>query len=182
MDKVSPKPVLIGHSMGGFLTLKILESTRLPAAVLLASVPSVGTLPFLVRMFRRHFRAWVRVFATNSCAIAEPAMARDMFLSADTEIDVQDLHGKLVAESMSIAMELTFLNKSRPERVASPTFVIAAENDACFTVREQENLAKALNAKYEVLPGTAHNIMMEPNWRQTADRIDAWITQDLGLP
>ena len=139
-------------------------------------------MPFLGRLFRRHFWATIRMFATNKSVMASPAMARDMFLSADTEIDVQEFHGKLVAESMSVAVELSFLIKSKPEQVVSPTFVIAAENDACFSVGEQQRLAKALNARYELLPGIAHNIMIEPKWRETADMIDTWITQDLGLP
>jgi len=168
--------------MGGFLTLKYLESNPLPAAVLLASVPQVGVLPFTVRMYRRHFWASVRGFVTNSNVMASPEMARDMFLSADTGIDVPEFHGKLVAESMLVARELSFWNKSKPRKVVSPTFVIAAENDVGFSVREQERLASALNAKYVLLTGTAHNIMMEPKWREAADMIDTWITRDLGLP
>ncbi len=182
IEKVSPRPVLVGHSMGGFLTLRYLESHPLPAAVLVASVPHGGVLPFMGRMFRRHFRASVRMFATNHCVMATPEMARDMFLSADTGIDLEAFHGRLCAESMWVAMELTFRPGARPERVTSPTFVLAAERDACFSIREQEGLAKVLNAKYELLTGTAHNIMMEPKWREAADRIDAWITKDLGLP
>ena len=114
--------------------------------------------------------------------MASPEMARDMFLSADTEIDVQAFHGKLMAESMSVAAELSFWNKSKPQKIDSPTFVIAADNDVCFSVREQERLATALNAKYVLMTGTAHNIMMEPKWREAADMIDTWITKDLGLP
>jgi len=182
IDKVSTNPILVGHSMGGFLTLKYLESNPLPAAVLLASVPQVGVLPFTVRMYRRHFWASVRGFVTNSNVMASPEMARDMFLSADTGIDVPEFHGKLVAESMLVARELSFWNKSKPRKVVSPTFVIAAENDVGFSVREQERLASALNAKYVLLTGTAHNIMMEPKWREAADMIDTWITRDLGLP
>lgn len=181
IGKVTPKPVLMGHSMGGFLTLKYLESNRLPAAVLIASLPQIGALPFMGRLFRRHFRATLRMFATRRAAFDSPAMVRDMFLSADAEIDAEELHGKLVAESLFVATEICLWLRSKPEAVTTPTFVIAGEKDACFTVREQESLAKALKARYELLPGTAHNIMIEPNWRETADMIDTWMTTDLGL-
>jgi pimeloyl-ACP methyl ester carboxylesterase len=182
IDKVSPRPVLVGHSLGGFLTLKYLESNHLPAGVLIASIPQVGILPFMGRMFRRHFWASARMFATIKSVMAGPAMARDMFLSVDTQIDIQEFYGKLVPESMLVATQLSLWLKSKPEAIASPTFVIAGENDVCFSVEEQESLAKALNARYDLLPATAHNIMIEPRWREAADRIDAWITKDLGLP
>ena len=42
--------------------------------------------------------------------------------------------------------------------------------------------AEALNAKLIVFPGQAHNLMMEPGWQQVADTIDAWVTNELGLP
>ena len=48
------RPVLVGHSMGGFVVQKYLESHDAPAAVLLASAPVNGIAGFLLRRFRRH--------------------------------------------------------------------------------------------------------------------------------
>ena len=41
-------PVVIGHSMGGFVVQKYLESHDAPAAVLVASVPPSGITKFLL--------------------------------------------------------------------------------------------------------------------------------------
>ena len=43
-------PVVIGHSMGGFLTQKYLETHDAPAAVLLASNPHFGLWPTFLRI------------------------------------------------------------------------------------------------------------------------------------
>lgn len=43
-------PVLVGHSMGGFVTQKYLETNDAPAAVLLASAPPGGILGDSLRM------------------------------------------------------------------------------------------------------------------------------------
>src|SRR5512144_1553366 len=44
VDGLGTPPVLIAHSMGGYITQKYLESYTLPAAVLLSSLPTVGIL------------------------------------------------------------------------------------------------------------------------------------------
>src|ERR1700721_1001285 len=42
VDSLPATPILIGHSMGGFVVQKYLERSRVPLAVLLASVPPTG--------------------------------------------------------------------------------------------------------------------------------------------
>jgi pimeloyl-ACP methyl ester carboxylesterase len=46
-------PVVIGHSMGGFVVQKYLETHQAPAGVLLASIPPKGIGPFLMRWTKR---------------------------------------------------------------------------------------------------------------------------------
>lgn len=41
-DELGGQPVLVGHSVGGFLVQKYLESRGVPAGVLLASTPPQG--------------------------------------------------------------------------------------------------------------------------------------------
>jgi pimeloyl-ACP methyl ester carboxylesterase len=43
-DSLGSQPVLIGHSMGGFIVQKYLAKRRAPAAVLMASIPPQGVL------------------------------------------------------------------------------------------------------------------------------------------
>jgi pimeloyl-ACP methyl ester carboxylesterase len=48
------EPVVIGHSMGGFVVQKYLEKHSAPAGVLLASVPVSGASRVLLRIIGRH--------------------------------------------------------------------------------------------------------------------------------
>jgi len=45
LDRFGEAPVLIGHSMGGYVVQKIVEEVDLPAYVLMASVPPSGLIP-----------------------------------------------------------------------------------------------------------------------------------------
>ncbi|HYN38889.1 MAG TPA: alpha/beta fold hydrolase, partial [Rhodospirillales bacterium] len=50
LAEISPAPVLIGHSLGGMIVQKLLHSTTVPAAVLMASAPPHGTVGTLFGM------------------------------------------------------------------------------------------------------------------------------------
>lgn len=45
-------PVLVGHSMGGYVVQKYLETNHAPAGVLLASVPRKGAVPLILRWIK----------------------------------------------------------------------------------------------------------------------------------
>ena len=58
-----PSPVLIAHSMGGYVVQKYLESHNAPAGVLLTSAPTTGIIGFLLRWLRRHPASTLRALA-----------------------------------------------------------------------------------------------------------------------
>jgi pimeloyl-ACP methyl ester carboxylesterase len=53
-------PVLVGHSLGGLVVQKHLEGNFAPAAALMASIPTGGTIGAVARLFGRHSRAWLK--------------------------------------------------------------------------------------------------------------------------
>jgi pimeloyl-ACP methyl ester carboxylesterase len=59
-------PILIGHSMGGFIIQKYLEDHDAPAAVLLSSPSPAGLLPTAIRSARRQPWAFAKVNLTLS--------------------------------------------------------------------------------------------------------------------
>jgi pimeloyl-ACP methyl ester carboxylesterase len=85
-DKLGDHPVLIGHSLGGFVVQRYLENHRAPAAVLVASVPPQGVLGMGFRVWRRHPLISIRSFAGGTLLefIDTPALTRDYLFCADT--------------------------------------------------------------------------------------------------
>jgi alpha-beta hydrolase superfamily lysophospholipase len=43
--------------------------------------------------------------------------------------------------------------------------------------REVEATARAYNTQAEIIPGVAHNSMLEEGWQRVADRILAWLNE-----
>src|SRR5262245_468642 len=54
VEAISPRPVVIGHSLGGYVTQLYLTEQELAGAVLLCSTPPNGVLPYILRFVRRH--------------------------------------------------------------------------------------------------------------------------------
>lgn len=78
-------PILIGHSMGGFIVQKYLEDHDAPAAVLLSSASPGGLLPTAIRTARRQPWAFAKVNLTMSLLpmIATPKLVGEAFFSQD---------------------------------------------------------------------------------------------------
>lgn len=182
IETIFPKPVVIGHSLGGAILQKYLENHSLPGAVLLASLPSAGMFPMTLRLLRRHP---VSIFAgvlklDLSHWVRTPEIAQDLFLNSKTEIDIVAFREQLVRETIN-ALPLMFpfakVNSNK-----SPVLVITGEKDVVFTINEENATAVKYGAKNIVINGQAHNLMMESAWQQVADVIDNWITDELKLP
>src|SRR5262245_30514817 len=82
--RLPSSPVLIGHSMGGFIIQKYLEDHDAPGAVLLSSPSPTGLLPTVLRIAGRRPFVFARTNVTLSLetVIATPQLAREAFFSA----------------------------------------------------------------------------------------------------
>ena len=66
VQQLPSPPILIGHSMGGFIIQKYLEDHDAPAAVLLSSASPAGLLPTAIRTARRQPWVFAKVNLTLS--------------------------------------------------------------------------------------------------------------------
>ena len=129
-------PVVVGHSMGGFVVQKYLESSAAPAAVLMASVPPQGAFGFLTRQIRRHPWVAMRALATGKLVrmFNTPERARECFFSAHTpESEVLRCLARLQDESARVPIDMTLRSLPRTKRVRAPMLVLGAEDDASTT-------------------------------------------------
>lgn len=178
INSMSAPPILIGHSMGGYVVQKYLESHTAPAGVLLASIPTVGILGMLTRMLKRHPISTLKaVLLLNTWYfVSTPSIAKDYFFSDDfPQEKFVEYYANIQTESFRLALEALFLNLPHPKKVTSPLLVMGAENDRVFTVSEEQKTARAYNTKIITYPGMAHDMMLERDWRAVADQILSWL-------
>jgi pimeloyl-ACP methyl ester carboxylesterase len=178
-DTFPAPPVIIGHSMGGLIVQKYLESHDAPAAVLMTSIPPRGNLGNALRWMRRHPSHFVKMTVTGKALpyINAPQLARERFFSPHTpEADVCKYAARLQEDSSRIGIDGLLLRLPRPKRVTVPLLVLGAEEDGAHTREEILATARAYGTEAEFFPDMGHNMMLEPGWAAVAERIDAWLS------
>ena len=178
VKSLSPSPVLIAHSMGGYVVQKYLESHTAPAAVLLASIPTVGIFGMLLRMLRRHPASTLKALLLLNpwYFVSTPALAKDYLFSDDYPDEMfLEYYPHIQSESFRMAVEAAFLKLPRPQKIKTPLLILGAKNDRVFTVAEQRKTARAYNTEAILYPSMAHDMMLERGWRLVADQILSWL-------
>ncbi|WP_425312085.1 alpha/beta hydrolase [Mycobacterium asiaticum] len=182
-DQLGGRPVLIGHSTGGFVTQKYLENRDAPAAVLLASTPTRGIFPSAVRVWRKE--PWISVRA-NGIGQAHgifntPRLARQFLFSPTTpETLVEEGARRVEPDSLRAVFFDQAVRLPRPRRVSTPMLVLGGEHDGLISNAEVRATARRYRTEAEIFPGMGHMLMLEPGWPQVAERIHNWLS-DRGL-
>lgn len=171
-------PIVVGHSMGGFVVQKYLEQHPAPAAVLLASCPTSGALRTTFNIARKHPLRFLQVNATWKLypVIATPRLARESLFSPNyPHDDLQRHYARLQNESYIAYMDMLAFALPKPRRVKTPMLVLAGQRDAIFTVREARRTARRYGTDAHIIADTAHDMMLESTRQQSADSILTWL-------
>ena len=177
-------PVLIGHSMGGFVVQQYLEHHTAAGAILLASIPPHGVVRVTLRIARRHTVPFIKVnvFLRLGPLVATPELARDLFFSESMpDAQANSYQQRLQDESYRAFLDMLALDLVKTKHVNRiPMLVLGAEHDAIVTQREIRRTAAVYGAEVEIFRDMAHDVMLEPGWQVVAERMDGWLkTQGL---
>lgn len=176
--RLTAPPVIIGHSLGGFVVQKYLQRYYAPAAVLLASAPPKPILRTTFQVIRHAPLAFLRVNLGLDLypVVGTPELAGAFLFSTDMPKEkVAAYHGRLQSESYRAYLDMLGLSLPHPKQVKTPVLVLGAANDAVFSVAEVEETAAAYHTQARIFPNMAHDMMLEAGWQSVADAILAWL-------
>ena len=174
-------PILIGHSLGGFVVQKYLETHTAPGAVLLAPAPPTGVVPVMLKTVRRYPGPFLKANAQLRLGplVATPELARASFFSPSLpQDDVVRYQRQLGDDSYFTFVDMLGLDLVRRKRVR-PTrmLVLGAEDDAIFSPAEIRRTGLGYGAQTEIVPGIAHDMMLDTRWEAVAERIAQWLDE-----
>lgn len=173
-------PVLIGHSMGGMVVQKVLETgAAVPAAVLMASPPPHGILAgMLGAMVFNPLLAWQMsaMQRLGPQAATLDGAKRALFRSDTPDDYIRRVLPAAEAESDAVMMDMMGrdLPPSRPRRDV-PVLVLGGDSDVCVTPASVLATAQAFATKAEIFPAMPHAMMLDPQWQTVAERIVTWL-------
>jgi len=172
-------PVLIGHSMGGFVAQKYLEQRQLPGVVLMCAVPPQGLMS---SAFGLMFQKPGLLNDLNSMlgggSVAAETLREALFAQPVSEADLQRYFRHAQTESHRAIWDMTLFNLPHPARVKNtPLLVLGAELDHLIPSSLVEMTARSYGVEAEIFPGMGHGLMLERDWRNVAGRIHAWLVE-----
>jgi len=174
---VGGDPVLVGHSMGGFVVQKYLERASAPGVVLMASVPPQGLLSASIALAFSNPGLFADLNSMLHRGRASFASLQHALFASPVALDELQAYYRLMQpESQRAMWDMTFfdLPRLRPGR-CPPMLVLGAERDILVPPAQVEEAARAYGTQAEIFPGMGHVMMLETDWRKVADRIIAWI-------
>lgn len=177
INEIGESPVLIGHSMGGFVAQKCLEQSTFPAAVLMCSVPPKGLLASSISMI------WSRPDLLGNLSQLMTGGPVDIDSLKDAlfaqPASISDLQRYLMlsqVESQRAIWDMTMFNLIHPERLGPvPKLVIGAELDHIIPANQVRDTAEIYGVEPVIFPGMGHGLMLERDWSHVAGVINEWL-------
>jgi pimeloyl-ACP methyl ester carboxylesterase len=156
-------PLIVGHSMGGFITQAYLTQYAARGAVLLASAPPKTALAPL--------------FKNLLAGLASPKMGdldmlrRQMFSREPDDRSMDAYLHNVQGESVRAAGSVILRGIKHPEHIKAPLLVIGGGRDKLVPPQSVALTARTYHTEAVMFEEMSHMLMLEPRWRDVADAI-----------
>lgn len=170
-------PVLIGHSMGGFVVQKLLETQSAPAAVMMCAVPPGGMWSSALGLAMRRPGL---LFDLNRLAgggqIGPHALVEAMFHQALPPELLERYFQRMHRESQRAVWDmLGFALPHAHREHCAHVMVMGAAEDALIATAGVRQTAALWGVEPLIVPGIGHGMMLEPGWRAAAEPLQRWL-------
>jgi len=177
VSTIGGDPILVGHSMGGFVVQKYLERASAPGAVLMASVPPQGLLSSSIALAFSNPRVFADVNSMMHHSRVSPDALQNVLFAGPVDVEkLRACYRRMQPESQRAMWDMTMfdLPHLRRER-CPPMLVLGAECDTLVPASQAEQAASHYGTVAEIFPGMGHLMMLEADWQKVADRIVEWV-------
>jgi len=170
-------PVLIGHSMGGFVVQKYLEKHSAPAAVLMCSVPPQGLMSSAFSlMFNKPNLLGDLNNLMGGGQVSINSLREALFAQPISDQDLQRFFRMSQPESHRAIWDMTLFNLANPGLISgTPMLVMGAEHDHLISPSQVETTARAYSVDAEIFQELGHGLMLERDWIKPAQHILDWL-------
>jgi len=174
--KLDQLPILIGHSMGGMVIQKFLESNTCKKAVLLTPTPYYGVLPGLHRSLKNpSFFSSLFTRDLYRLVDSEEKCSMAFFSEQLPKEELKEYAGKVCSESFKAFQDLNFPRVKVKHHLEIPMLVIGAENDFLVSEKDNKSTAKKYQADLIMMDNIAHDAMLDVGQERVSDAILDWL-------
>jgi len=173
-------PVLIGHSMGGFIVQKYLERHAVPAAVLMCSVPPQG---LVAAQFSMLFQKPSMMVELNRLLGGEDVsldVLREALFAQDIPVaTLERYYRKMQPESQRAIWDMSMFSLPMIDRMhRPPLLVLGAELDHLMPAFLVQATAQTYGVPCKIFRGLGHGVMLEKDWLHVAETVRDWLQKE----
>src|SRR6187551_2311692 len=180
IDSLPEKPLIIGHSMAGMATLKLVEMGKAAAGVSIDGAPPKNVFPPFQTL--KTVLPAFGFFSSSSYYMGSRKWYYYSFFNTISEIEKEKAFEKFaVPESYKVSRELVLNSFSNIDfkKAHAPILFVGGGSDQIFPPGLTQTIAgkyKDANSKVDVkiFEGKSHFICGEPGWEKIADYILSW--------
>lgn len=174
-------PVLIGHSMGGFVVQKYLERCTAPAAVLLCAVPPQGLAASQFHMLMQKPALLMELNKVmNGGQVSLKAVREALFAQPVSDAQLAIFRDHMQIESQRAIWDMTMFNLPLlPFRQRPPLFVAGAEHDVMVPPFMVQTTAHTYGVAAHIFKDMGHAVTHEQDWQHVAQTIHDWLQLQL---
>jgi non-heme chloroperoxidase len=170
-------PVLIGHSMGGFVVQKYLEQYPAQAAALLCSVPPQGLAASQFHMLFQKPGLFLELnHVMNGHSVSLEAIRESLFAQPASHELLCEFRDNMQVESQRAMWDMTMFHlPTLPFGDYPPLFIVGAEYDVMVPTFMVLATAHTYGTQAHICKGMGHAITHEQDWRNVATSIARWL-------
>lgn len=167
------RPVLVGHSTGALVVMRVIERYAPLAAVMLAPMPADGGLRIAARLARR----FPRDFAAG--LVGKPLQWRREHFFSDSLDEATARAFLRRLEPPSLLNQYEVLLPRTPGPAKAPVFVMGTRDDALVPPRATERTALAYQARLRMFGGMGHSMMLDAGWKEPLEAMESWLEREI---
>ncbi len=178
VNSLEHSPILIGHSMGGFIIQKYLEKYPAPKAVLIAPVPPYGVWAGTFKTIASFPLAFLTANLTLNLKriISSLDTYKAMMLSKNiSDSEAKRFHKKIDNESFRAYIDMLGLNLVNTKKINTAIMILGGEQDFAVPLKALKKTAEIYGVKPEVFASMGHDIMLEPDHKLIVNKIHNWL-------
>lgn len=183
-DWIGEPPVLIGHSMGGFVIQKYLEQRTTPAAVLMASTPPQGLVAAQFHLMMKNPQLFMdinRILGGNENPRELARALQDALFSQPVEDAVLfRFLSRMQRESHRAIWDMSMFSLPRLSGMhRPPMLIVGGEDDMLIPAFLVQSTAQTYGLHAHIFRGMGHALTHEKEWPLVAAYLQNWLDETL---
>lgn len=179
VDWLAADPVLIGHSMGGFVIQKYLERRNAVGAALLCSVPPQGLIAAQFHLLMQKPQLFMDINRVMSGNYADTDILKEsLFAESDDEAMLSIWLSKMQGESQRALWDMSMFglpNLGAMHR--PPMLILGAERDVLVPAFLVQSTGHTYGLPVRIFHGMGHALTHEKEWPLVAATLANWLEE-----